>query len=234
MNNWIWGAGLGMQVVLLWVLVHRRITRYLPLFTTLIGLYVFRSVFLYAGFGHISGDMYSLSYDALSLLDVVMQVLVAWELFCAWQEERIAGRALDRMAAFAGLVVAAAAVAWGISRAVPAAVHTPIDRGVLLPSVLMLLVLGVREMRPTGAATAMQRAARRVLVGFAVLAAAGIASQVGRTVAALHREARLYLRWTYMDAFAYLVVLLFWLIALSGQRRRTEPRPAEQERPAML
>jgi hypothetical protein len=228
MNDWIWGAGLGLQIVLLWVLVRRGVARQLPLFVVLIGLYVVRSIFLYASFGHIDAAAYLLSYNALWMLDVVMQVLVAWELFYARRAEKAAGQRLDQIMAFGGLVAVAAAVAWGISRVVPASLHSPIDRGVLLPSVLML-VLGVREMSRSSAAGVAQRAARRVLVGFAVLAAAGVASQIGRTVAALHRDVPVYLRWTYGDSFTYLAVLVFWLIALYEERRHAAAGTAKQQ-----
>ena len=81
MNTSIWAIGLILQCLLLGALARRGMARRLPLFTALVGFYVVRSVFLFAAFGHLSTDTYSLTYQALSLMDIVFQVLVAWELF---------------------------------------------------------------------------------------------------------------------------------------------------------
>jgi hypothetical protein len=229
MNNWLWAIGLLLQCTLLMALVKRGVARRLPLFTLLIGLYVLRSVFLFAAFGHLSAAAYTLSITALSLIDVALQVLVAWELFIGSrqnshsgtaQADPVPGSLLRRLAAFCALVALSTVMAWGISRLVPANPRSPIDRAVLLPSILMLMVAAVTASRSWHSRASVPV---RVLAGFAVLGAAGILSQIGRALAALHREPRSYTGWSYTDAFAYLAVLVVWLGAVYGKR---QPSPS--------
>jgi hypothetical protein len=219
MNTSIWAIGLILQCLLLGALARRGVARRLPLFTALVGFYVVRSVFLFAAFGHLSTDTYSLTYQALSLMDIVFQVLVAWELFSGGRQyppapahsAAVQDSLWRRLALFSALLVGSAAVTWGLSAAVPANPNVRMDRGVLLSSALMLAVAAVtffwlRNSR--GPAT------RRVLEGFAILAASGILAQIGRALAARHRDAWAYGFWSYLAAVAYLAVLLFWLVAL--------------------
>ena len=239
MNNWIWAIGLVLQCALLGALVKRSVARRFPFFTSLIGLYILRSVFLFTAFGHLSAAAYTLSNTTLSLTDVALQVLVAWELFTgghdslrlAAQTARRSGSLLYRLAVFFALVAISAVATWGISSMVPANPRSPIDRGVLFPCVLMLMVAAVTVFRSWGSYAS---ARLRVLEGFAVLAAAGIVSQIGRTLAALDREPRLYMRWSYTEAIAYLAVLLWWLGTVHDDGRLSPSYPLRRKRNAPL
>jgi hypothetical protein len=226
MNNWIWAIGLVLQCALLGALVKRSVARRFPFFTSLIGLYILRSVFLFTAFGHLSAAAYTLSNTTLSLTDVALQVLVAWELFTGGH-----GSLLYRLAVFFALVAISAVATWGISSMVPANPRSPIDRGVLFPCVLMLMVAAVTVFRSWGSYAS---ARLRVLEGFAVLAAAGIVSQIGRTLAALDREPRLYMRWSYTEAIAYLAVLLWWLGTVHDDGRLSPSYPLRRKRNAPL
>jgi len=218
-NNWLWGSGLALQLVLVGLLVRSGTVRRLPLFTSLIGFYVLRSVLLFGAFGHVRREAYSMSYEALSFLDLGLQVLVAWELFCGGRSNanaRVemqpwAGSKLGRVAVFLALFVLSAGLAWGISLWIRANPRSPVDRGVLLSSILMLAVAAACLPR-RGYGTFVP--VRRVLEGFSVLAMTSIAAQIGRTVTAEQRQAELYTRWSYLASIAYLGVLAIWIVAM--------------------
>lgn len=226
MNNWIWAIGLALQCLLLGVMLLRGAARSLPLFTVLVAVYISRSVFLFAAFGHMSPAAYSLVYQMLSALDVVLQVVVAWELYCDGRQNRgmrvgaesslVSGSLPRHLAVFCMIGTASAAAAWGISRVIPASPHSPIDRGVLFPSLLMI---GVAAVVAFGHWNRPGSIPRRVLFGFAFFGAVSVASQIGRTLAGLHRDGQLFARWSYAEAFAYIAVLLFWLAATAWSRQ---------------
>lgn len=200
-----------LHALLLTLLFLRGAARRLPAFTTLIAFYLLRSLLLYGLFGHMDDDAYALFFNALDLLDLFLQVLVMWELL---RKTSTISSTLHRAALFAGLLLLSAAASWGISMAIPATPHLRLDRGLLLTSALMLLT----------ALTSIKNAptlARRVLFGFGALGFANILCQVERTLAAFHREPLPFRRWSYIEAVAYLAIVLFWIVDLISERRRT-------------
>lgn len=225
-SNWIWAAGLTLQCLLLAVLARRGVVRRLPVFTSLIALYLLRSLFLFAAFGRLSAATYQSTYAALSWLDILLQIVVAWELFRGgWRNLPSAETLWRRVAIFAGLAALSAAAAWAISRAVPTDLRAPIDRGVLFPSLLFVTVAIAAILRhdpPAGSAP------RRILEGFAPLGMVAILSQIGRTLAALHRDGTSYKHWSYAAAVSYLVVLVFWLLAVPAEKPAAPVKPARK------
>lgn len=209
LNNILWSLGLTLHLLLLITLVVRGMARRLPAFTGLMSFYLLRSLMLYALSGHLHGPAYAVGYNALSLMDLLLQILVAWELLGAVQAFR--GMALvRRLALFSAAIVLSGALAWGISLAIHADSRTPVDRGVLFCSALMLAVA------TAAAGRGLHGPARRVLQGFCMLSLSGIVSQVERTLAAMHRNAPAFHRWSYAEAAVYLLVLLFWLLSLQA------------------
>lgn len=200
-----------LHALLLTVLFVRGAARRLPLFTVLVAFYLARSVLLYGLFGHIDEDAYQLWFNSLDLLDVVLQVLVLWELFRKTRaQSRVTSggsRMLEQVTLFAALLIVAAAAAWAIAFAVPSSPHLPMDRGVLFTSALMLLA--------AVSAFSKGRAAlpRLILFGFSVFGLINIVCQIGRTTAALHHAVRSFVRWSWIEAIAYLAIVLFWTAA---------------------
>ncbi len=219
MNDWIWTIGLLLQCLLIGVLVGRGVARILPLFTGLIGFYVARSLFLFTTFGHLSGATYSLSYQTLSLIDSVFQILVAWELFCGGRRNPVvpslrksAANAISpTLAAFCALLMGSATIAWAVSKAVSATLNSPLDRGVLLSCLLILAVAAFRFLKPC---SLRGPTPRRILEGFAVFGAVDFGAQIGRTIAAQRRDSTLFSFWSHLSAFVYLAVLVFWIVVL--------------------
>jgi hypothetical protein len=86
-------------------------------------------------------------------------------------------------------------------------------RVVLFTSMLFLMVFFASLPKETPALV------RRIAGGFALYAGASILCQVERTVAAAERDVTAFNRWSYAEATAYLVAVLFWIFALSGVSR---------------
>lgn len=215
MNNLLWTIGLILQILLLAVLMRGGLARKLPFFTALIAFYLARSVFLHVGSGLMEDEVFSLCTQALSLVDLLFQMLVAWELLrggrrgplATTQAAPVGKRALW----FGAMIAVSAALAWGISEIPPINQFKQFDRGVILASTLMLLISAFPFFRKREQRAA---AANRVLAGYALLAAASITAQIGKALAAFERDAHAYFGWSYVTAIAYLTVLGFWLIAL--------------------
>ncbi len=217
MNTLIWTLGLILQILLLATLMRGGLARKLPFFTALIAFYVARSVFLYAGSGLMEDDAFSVWQQVLSLVDILFQILVAWELLRGGRGDpgtRTQAAPLGRLALlFGALLAGSATLAWELSEANPLNRSKQFDRGVILTSALMLLVAACsfsrRKVPPAAAAN-------RVLAGYALLAAATFSAQVGKTLAEIQRDSRAYYLWSYVAVVAYLAVLGFWLVALNG------------------
>jgi hypothetical protein len=212
LNNAMWALSLALQCSLVALIFARGLVPAMRAFTLLMGFYLLRSAVLFSLFGRIPGEAYSFLYTVLSALDILLQTLVAFELFLTAPMPQ--PRKRPSAAVFAGLVLASVALAWLVSASIQANPRSPIDRGVLFTSILFLAVFAVVRHRFAPSRHA------RLLQGFAVLGIAGICSQAGRTAAAFHRNAAVFTRWSYVEAIAYLSVLLFWLVALARSPAR--------------
>lgn len=202
-NLLLWIASLTLQTVLLAALIARRITRQLPAFPVLIAFYILRSLGLYVTAAHLHGPDYTLLTTALAVLDVLLQTILAFELFAATRPLTLRG-----YATFSLILLAAASLAFLASTLVPANPRAPIDRGVLFTSALFLLTFLASLSRPT------RPLVRRVLQGFALFAVASTLGQIGRTLAAAHRDPILFHRWSYAEPTTYLAVVLLWILTL--------------------
>src|SRR5271156_3248288 len=149
LNLALWIASLTLQSILLMALLMRGMIGRIPVFTILIGFYILRSTALYALSGHLGGRSSALMLSGLAVIDIVLQVAVAWELLSAAARPATAplisigtarGELLRRLGKFSLFLIAAAAVAVLISTRIQANPRAPIDRGILFTSTLFLLV----------------------------------------------------------------------------------------------
>jgi hypothetical protein len=58
---------------------------------------------------------------------------------------------------------------------------------------------------------------RPVALGLGLYASISLAAQAGRTIAAIHRDASAYARWSYTSAAGYILVVALWLLTLKLQ-----------------
>ncbi|MGP8250953.1 MAG: hypothetical protein ACLQHF_02900 [Terracidiphilus sp.] len=213
-NIFVWIAGLALQSLLLAALFLRRVARGLPVFTALLCFYVARSVLLFSLSGHLTPAAYGGLYDALSLSDLVLQLVVAGELILrilrganhrawpAWTKTGI-------------LIALALAIAAGAASRVRVPGRFPPDRGMVFVAILMLfLVLWMTAAKVTGPP-------RRVAEGFALYTSIGTLAGIERAYAALHRNAGAFSFWSYLSTVTWLVIVLFWILTLRPEKAAT-------------
>lgn len=210
-NLCLWGAGLGLQVILVVVLFLRGVARRFPIFTFLVIFYVLRSVALFALFDYLARSTYSQLYDFLSLADLCLQILLAGEIALRILRQS-SGWTVSRMAKMAFLAALALGVAGGVAALIPTPGSVPVDRGAAFVAVLMvLLLLWAVLARIAGAP-------RRIAEGFAVYGIVSVLAGIARSYAALHRNAGAYAASSYAQAGIYMAVVVYWLFTL-----KTEP-----------
>ena len=221
----LWTLGIVLHLSLLAALLLRHLMRRFPAFTGLIVFYLVRSLLLFLLAGHVAPPVYATIYSGLSWMDLLLQVVVAWELSGALRspaQMQAGPRWLRRAAIFAGCVLLAAAVSWSLSSIVPASPRAPMDRGVVFAGMLMLAVAAISLRRWS------MPAAVGLMAGFCLLSLTSILCQVERTLAAFHRDAAAFQSWSYPVPLVYLMVVGLWLLGLlfvpSGLHRGDRPR----------
>lgn len=219
-NLLVWSAGVVLQIVLLVVLLVGGPARRFPLFTTLIAFYVVRGIALDGLFGHLTRAGYANLYDALSLADVGLQILVAAEIAICVLRGRGAWT-WRRGVELGGMCMGAVAAAAAISAALPSRGPAPLDRASAFASLLLLLA-GV-----WGVSAGAGGAVRRIGAGFAAYGGVAVLAAVERNYAALHRNRAAYAAGEYAQAGIYMAVVLFWIVALwDGKAQATRARMA--------
>jgi hypothetical protein len=215
-NIFFLAAGLALQLSLLTLLFNRRLASQLYLFTFLLGFYTVRSVLLVVLFRLVSPGLYFQLYIGLSVLDVLLQIALAIELSNRILREG-RGPYPPRAIGIAATFLSAAALTAVIAALLPSHSRAPADRGSIFTGLVFIGLLLWSVQLP--------RWPRVVLIGFAALGAAGILTQLGRSVAATHQDAHAFRLWSYAGAAAYLVALAFWIAQCIRDRNRLlEPR----------
>jgi hypothetical protein len=221
-NDCFWSLGLASQCCLFALLFLRGIARRLPFFTALLAFYLLRSILLVVLFGHVDPDAYSTTYSGLSVLDLLLQLLVAIEI--AVRLTRISGGWATRRDMLFVLPCLAFGATWLVCQMLPTVTRLPPDR-LQLFNWFALLLLGVWSLTlPTNAPSAMS-ILRRVSVGLAAYGLLGILATIARTLAAAHRDARRFAESSYILPIAWLLVVLCWIVLLNPQFDSHAPLP---------
>ncbi len=203
-NTALLAAGLLLQIVLLYLLLRRRTTQPLYLFTILIAFYVLRSILLFALFKFISSEAYATLYSALSLADLALQLALAVELSLATVRSRTRST-LPAALLIHQLFLIPALITGGIAAILPGHSPVPADRGTTFSGLVFLTLWGWSLRFRHAPRT------RAILAGLATIGIVGALSQAGRTVAASQRNAQAFRISSYFSAIIYLLVLLFWI-----------------------
>jgi hypothetical protein len=212
-------------VTLLAIMQRRRLLRRLSLFVALLLLYILRAVILLAGAKLFDPGQYFQIASLMSLVDLALQLALAYFLTRRLIRSRISGRHLsDRRLRDSALFLFAVAllIAGGVTMllvsALPGYSPVPLDRGVVFSGLVFLFLLVVPE-RSESTAEA------RLLWGFCVISGANILSQCGRTLAAAQHDPRLFLISAYGNTVVWVGVLVFWIL-------RFQTSPAHGEFPS--
>ena len=226
LNLVLWVFSLVLQGVLLVILVTRGIFRRVPVFTTLVAFYILRSITLYFISGYVDSPFRILIFSGLATVDVLLQTIVAWELFSAIvcspgktsssNSARSEGQetvSFDillprRLAIFSLFLISACGFAFVGSILIHANPRALIDRSILFTSALFIGVFVTSLARKTPPQI------QRLVQGFASYASASIVCQIGRTIAGAQHNGAAYNRWSYAESAAYVIVILFWVIVL--------------------
>ena len=211
-NDLFWIVGLLLQCGLVALVFLRGLARRLPAFATLVAFYTLRSAALFALFGHVSNETYAAIYDVLSILDLLLQLLVAAEIAVALV--RAAGGWSSRFGRLLLMLpVIAIAATLGLSRILPSNTQVRPDRMQLFDW-LVLILLGLATLTQTRAARRISERPRLLAQGFALYSVTGLCVTVARTFAALHHDAHRLAEWSYTLPTAWIVVVLYWISAL--------------------
>jgi len=210
----LWIIGFCLQAALLVALLRHKLAFRIPIFTSLIAFYIVRAGALFILSSHVTRKDYGMLYEALSVVDLVFQILVAAEIFACLARQPCKPAARGTMTRIAMIPV-------GIALAGAVAFMTPevglfrTDRGVVFVTVLMLLLL-IWTFR-TGAGIPRQMATGFVVYGCSVLVAG-----VARNYAVAHRSRAMLAGSSYAASGIYICIVIYWLVAL---RVRDNTRP---------
>ncbi len=207
LNFCLWSAGLLLQAILLIRLVRLRLALRMPVFVLLIAFYMVRSLILYGIFVHLDRAAYSHLYAVFSLVDLILQVVLAIEIIVYALR---AGRPSTqrRKLRVTAALAAGAILAAGFAMAVPEHGRIPFDRGIVFATLLMLFVLlWMIFARINGPH-------RRVAEGFVTYGIVAILAGIGRNAAILSHSQALFLGASYTQSGIYLLIVLYWILTI--------------------
>lgn len=208
-TTFTWILGLAAQLALAIVVLWRGVWRRLPGFAAQVVVYPLRSAALFLLFGHINHDAYAHTAQTLSLVGLALTALVAGELG-VHLTRAIAPRTattVHRWTPLLTIFIAATALTAVLAATLPVRTLYPLDRVQTFLSA-MLVGLGIWAL-----ASGVRGLLRIVATGLAVAALADLVTTALRVVAASRRDTATFSTASYADVFAYLAVVIFWLIA---------------------
>ena len=208
-NNSLWAVGLVLQCGLLALVFLRGVWARVPSFTVLLAFYPVRAALLFFLPGHIAADDYASLYSGLALAGLLLPIVVAAEI--GWRIWRLRGR--GRWGLWLTPVVAAA-MAWGLWRVLPGKAPIPPDRVQLFGSMMMILLCGF------AVAARVRGVLYTAVIGLAAFGVVDLLATTGKSFAAMHRDAAAFAGWSYASSGAYLLVVLFWMVALRPGARK--------------
>jgi hypothetical protein len=219
-NRALWAAGLVLQCGLAFTVFRRQIPRRLPGFTALLLFYPLRAAFLFALAGHIDSDTYNSYFNALALVEIPLQALVAVELTMRLMGD-LGGGARRRIL----ILLAALAAVCGLTATT---LHMIAERQLTdrVQIFMSFLFVGILALALFAALRTGSRSRNLVCisVGFAAFAVFQIAALAGKAHAMTMRNSGAYVAWSYLPACGYLAVVIFWLIALKRESRQNVRR----------
>jgi len=217
LNLILWSVGVALQAALLILLFRRRLARRMPVFTFIIAFYIVRACLLYGLFSNMERVAYTHLFNALSVVDLFLQILLALEIALHTLREAHSiqpGQSLRVTAMLAAGAVLAALVAL----AFPIQGRVPLDRGVIFTTLLLLLLLAwMMFARVHGLP-------RRVAEGFALYGVVAVLAGIARNLAALHRSQTAFIAASYAQTGIYVCIVAFWILTLRPAQTQLTPK----------
>ena len=225
----LWALALILHCLLLAILFSRRRASKFPVFTSLILFNVLRSAVLFFVLSHGSVRQYFYAYWTAALVDMSLQLTIAWEL--ATHVFRPLGFwAPDVRRSFAVLLGLGLVVAGGLTwLSTPATSHlqsTIVVRGDFFASVLMSEIFVVLVALSVTLGLPWRTHVARIAQGFGVYSLFGILSETALTiVGASANNARQKLV-SHLEIELYLLCVCYWIVTLSMKEPETRKLPA--------
>lgn len=217
LDLFFWMAGLAGHLILLSVLLIRHRARLFPFFTTLIAANIIRTAVLYISLHHASKRGYFLIYWTLAIVDVLLQLLVVYEVgshifrpLGEWAQ------GIRRNLLW--VTLASVLVAGGLTflATPPARVWQQafVIRGNFFSSALMCeLFVGVIVLAVT-AGLPWKTHVARIAQGLGVYSIAGIVTEGAHTVLGVANNSDAYRTLSHLRIALYLLCLLYWIVTL--------------------
>jgi len=208
-NNLIWAVSLLLQLVVLVKVFRSGMARQLPAWAALLLFYPLRGAALFLLSAHLARPTYIEIFNLFSVIDLFLQFALVIHIATKYAAAQ-GGWTMPRLGALAGILAGSAVATFVLVQSVPKNTPLPPDRAQIFDSFLMILLCVWMMVRPA------KGILRKVCLGFAFFGTWNVLAMLGRTVAASHRDVRTYTAWSYVSPAAYMVVMVFWLIALRG------------------
>jgi hypothetical protein len=225
LDHLFWAAGLGAHLILLFVLLTRRRFRVFPIFTAFIISNIGRTAALFSVQFYGTKTSYFYTYWSLTVLDVVLQLSVVYEMYSlTFRPLGVWARDLRRP--FVWLVALSIALAAGLTwLATPHArlwMQVVVIKGSFFSATCMselfvgMLVLAVRSGLPWKTHVA------RISQGFGVYSIIDVLIEAGHSYFGVGRNTQTYTMLSHLRMSAYLACVAYWVIML--WRNAPEPR----------
>jgi hypothetical protein len=225
-----WAAGLLAHLVLLVVIVVRHRAKSFPFFTTLIAMDVVRTITLYLVAVHGTRHTYRVSYSCFAILDLALQLCVAYEI--ALHVFRPAGRWAPDIRRAVVIAAAASAVVAAALTCLPQPpartwMAATLIRGNFFSSVLMCeLFVGMIVLSMTVGLPWKPHVAR-IAQGLGFYCLIEILTEAGHNLFGMDRSSRTSGVLTMVRMVSYLMSVTYWIVML--WRDAPAPRDLPQE-----
>jgi hypothetical protein len=230
LDRLLWALALGEHCILLAVLFARHRARTFPIFTTLISANILKSVVLYFTLRLASFQVYFDTYWTLGILDVALQVLVAYEL-ATHVFQPLGAWALDVRRSFLILIVASVLVALGLTWLASPPTRTLqagiVIRGNFFASVLMGEIFVAMVALSVTLGLPWKTHVARLAQGFGIFSIFGIFTDAVHGYLGWGAGADYYRLVSHLQIELYLFIVVYWIITLAI--KEPEPRRLPEE-----
>jgi hypothetical protein len=204
-NNSILATGILLQAGLVFVAFRRGIASRFPVFTALLIFYPLRAGLLFALGGYIDPDNYDSLFNALGVVEILLQAAVAIELLLRLMRE-LGGWTVRRAVVASLCAAAACGLTWAVLSRVA---EKELEDRVQVLAWFVMLALFVAIVK-----SSRWRNLRCIAAGFAGFSVIQLAALAGRNYAMMRHQNAAYVGWSYVPACGYLLVVLFWMVGL--------------------
>jgi hypothetical protein len=230
LDFFFWVAGFVGHVALLFVLLWRKRALKYPIFATLIGVNLVRTVVLYCVLAFGNRRQYYFTYWSLAMVDAVLQFSVVYEM-AAKTLRPLGTWARDVKSGFAALIALSLAIAAGLTwLANPPTrllVQTVVIKGNFFSEVCMSeLFVGILALSVT-AGLPWKTHAAKISLGLGAYSMIEVLIEGGHNYFGLMRDSHVYQFLAHIRMGVYVCCLCYWTLALWPEEPASRPLTGE-------